>query len=88
MHLGEWWDMICQAVGGSDTTYYSDGYWAATTGELLIVGAAAADFARCGVSYSTSNYGFGYSAPYIGARLAFYGNPVIVNGAELLALAG
>lgn len=88
MHLGEWWDMICQAVGGSDTTYYSDGYWAATTGELLIVGAYAHHFARCGVSVSSSNAGFGHSYTDFGARLAFYGNPVIVNGAELLALAG
>ena len=80
--------MICQAVGGSDTTYYSDGYWASTGGELLFVGAGAYVFARCGVSTSSSSYGFGYSYAAIGARLAFYGNPVIVNGAELLALAG
>ena len=88
MHLGEWWDMIPQAVGGSDTTYYCDGYWASTSGELLVVGGLASNFALCGVSFSPSNLGFGSSNPIIGARLAFYGNPIIVSGAELLALAG
>ena len=87
MELGEWWNMIPQAVGGGDTTYYCDGYWASSGGELLIVGGNAHFFARCGVSYSSSASGFGDSATDIGARLAFYGNPIIVSGAELLALA-
>ena len=38
MTLGEFWDMIPQAVGGSSSTYYADGAWASTTGELLRVG--------------------------------------------------
>lgn len=86
MELGLNWDMICQAVGGSDTTYYCDGYWAATGGELLFVGGDANIFARCGLSSAYSNDGFGYSSAVIGSRLAFYGQPQIVNGAELLAL--
>lgn len=86
MQLGEYWDMICQAVGGSDTTYYCDGYWAATTGELLIVGGRADNGSRCGLSYSHSIGAFSRSGGDVGARLAFYGEPEIVSGSELLAM--
>ena len=87
MLLGEYWDMICQAVGGGDTTYYCDGYWAAAGGELLAVGGNAHSFALCGVAFSSSNLGFSYSWTNLGSRLAFYGTPQIVSGAELLAMA-
>lgn len=86
MLLGEYWDMICQAVGGSDTTYYCDGLWAATGGELLLVGGPANAGSRCGLSYSLSGFGFGYARDGIGARLAFYGQPEIVSGQELQAM--
>ena len=86
MVLGEYWDMICQAVSGSDTTYYCDGYWAATGGELLVAGGAANYFAQCGVSSSPSDNAFSRSHTTVGARLAFYGNPTIVSGAELVAM--
>jgi hypothetical protein len=79
--------MICQAVGGGDTTYYCDGYWAATGGELLDVGGVASDFALCGVTFSGSAPGFSNSVTAVGSRLAFYGTPQIVSGAELLAMA-
>lgn len=88
MQCGEFWDMICQSVsGGSATTYYCDGYWAATGGELLFVGGSADYGAHCGLSISSSDSAFSYSDPHIGARLAFYGEPEIVSGAELVALA-
>lgn len=87
MLLGEYWDMICQAVGGGDTTYYCDGYWAATGGELLYVGGRAAYFALFGVASSGSDDGFSVSRTYFGSRLAFYGTPQIVSGAELLSMA-
>lgn len=86
MELGEYWDMIAKAVSGSVTTYYCDGYWASTTGELLIVGCNANSGSRCGLSYSSSSDAFGNSYTYIGARLAFYGEPEIVSGSELLAM--
>lgn len=88
MLLGEYWDMICQEVGGGDSTYYCDGYWAATSGELLIVGGSSYYFALCGVSYSASDRGFGDSYAAVGARLAFYAEPTIVSGAELAAMVG
>lgn len=83
MELGEYWDMVCQAVGGSDATYYCDGYWAATGGELLLFGGYARYFARCGVACSRSSSTFSFSDSDFGARLAFFGTPTIVTGAEL-----
>lgn len=84
--LGAYWDAFPQAVGGSDSTNYCDGFWAATSGELLFVGGAANDGSLCGLSYATSNNGFSVSGASIGARLAFYGNPTIVSGSELMAM--
>ena len=86
MTLGEFWDMIPQAVGGGDSTYYCDGFWASTSGMLLFVGGYANNWSLCGLSYAASNDGFSSSGAYIGARLAFYGNPTIVSGSELMAM--
>lgn len=88
MKLGEYWDMIPESVGGSDTTYYCDGYWAATTGVLLFVGGLARSGSRCGLSSASSYYGFSSSDSSIGARLAFWSEPVIIGGSELVAMIG
>lgn len=87
MTLGEYWDMIPSAVNGSDGTYYCDGYWTATNGELLFVGGAAHDWSRCGLSYANSDNGFSISWTSLGSRLAFYGHPTLVSGSELTELA-
>lgn len=87
MQLGEWWDMIAQTTGAGSTTYYCDGYNASTSGELLYVGGNAANGARCGLSYARSDHGFSGSWTALGARLAFYGEPELVSGAEIVALA-
>ena len=84
--LGTYWDAFPQAVGGGDSTYYCDGFWASTSGELLYVGGAAGDGSRCGLSSAGSAVGFSISLTNIGARLAFYGNPTIVSGSELMAM--
>jgi len=87
MECGEYWDMIAQNVtGGGSTTYYCDGYWAATTGQLLFVGGYAYYGALCGLAYASSSHAFSLSNPRLGARLAFYGEPEIVSGAQLVAL--
>ena len=84
--LGAYWDAFPQAVGGGDSTYYCDGFWASTSGELLRVGGSAGDWSRCGLSFAASIDGFSGSGADIGARLAFYGNPTIVSGSELMAM--
>lgn len=84
--LGTYWDAFPQAVGGGDSTYYCDGFWAATGGELLSVGGRAGYGSLCGLSSAGSYDGFSLSGPHLGARLAFYGNPTIVSGSELMAM--
>lgn len=84
--LGTYWDAIPQAVGGSDSTYYCDGFWASTGGELLSVGGLANAWSLCGLSSAHSSAGFSTSWTFLGARLAFYGNPTIVSGSELMAM--
>lgn len=84
--LGAYWDAFPQAVGGGDSTYYCDGFWASTGGELLRVGGSADYGSLCGLSYAYSSHGFSVSWTNIGARLAFYGNPIIVSGSELMAM--
>ena len=84
--LGVYWDAFPQAVGGGDSTYYCDGFWASTDGEQLRVGGAANGGSQCGLSSAASSAGFSLSWSDIGARLAFYGNPTIVSGSELMAM--
>ena len=84
--LGEYWDAFPQAVGGGDSAYYCDGFWASTSGELLGVGGLAHYGSLCGLSSAVSHCGFSDSWAVIGARLAFYGNPTIVSGSELMAM--
>lgn len=86
MTLGEFWDMIPQAVGGNSSSYYADGAWAATGGELLSVGGSAVSGLLCCVSSSSSNLGFGAVWSLIGARSAFFGSPILVSGSELVAM--
>lgn len=88
MELGEYWDMIAQSVSGaSDSTYYCDGYYAKSDGQLLYVGGGSNNGTRGGLSCASSNSGFSISTANFGARLAYYGEPEIVSGAELAALA-
>ena len=84
--LGAYWDAFPQAVGGGDSTYYCDGFWASTSGELLYVGGHASIGSQCGLSSANSSNGFSVSRSDLGARLAFYGNPTIVSGSELMAM--
>ena len=84
--LGTYWDAFPQAVGGGDSTYYCDVFWASTSGELMRVGGSADNGSQCGLSYAYSYDGFSISGADTGARLAFYGNPTIVSGSELMAM--
>lgn len=84
--LGTYWDAFPQAVGGGDSTYYCDGFWAATDGMLLSVGGNSGGKSQCGLSAARSVDVLLISVADIGARLAFYGNPTIVSGSELMAM--
>lgn len=84
--LGTYWDVIPQAVGGSDSTYYCDGCWASTNGEILYVGGAANYWSQCGLLSMASNANYNNLWGHICARLAFYGTPIIVSGSELMAM--
>jgi len=86
MELGEYWDMLPKTVGGDSDSYYCDGYWASTGGELLLVGGYADDGSQCGLSYAGSNDGFSGANGGLGARLAFYSDPTIVSGEALVAM--
>lgn len=84
--LGAYWDIIPQAVGGSDSTYYCDGCWASEKGNVLYVGGNALRMSQCGLFYESSDNIFSDSYDYVCARLAFYGDPTIVSGSELMAM--
>lgn len=84
MVAGEHSDMIPRLVGGSSVTGYCDGYWSNTNGRSLCVGGAAGDGSICGLSASYSIGGGGVAAGNVGARLAFSGRPVEVEGSKLL----
>lgn len=86
MVLGEFWDMIPQAVGGSSSTYYADGIWDSSNGETLSVGGDSNSKYQCGISSSYSSRSFIEGNKYIGARLAFYGTPILVDGSKLVAM--
>lgn len=86
MVLGEHWDMIPTAVGGSDNTYYTDSYYASNTGELLVVSGFAHYKSQCGVTFSDTHNGFSDKNASLGARLAFFGTPIIVSGSQLVAM--
>lgn len=88
MKLGEYWDIISESVDGSETTYYCDGYWDSANGELLRVGGSCSFGSRCGLSSMVSYDGFSGAETQIGARLAYWGEPIIVSGAQLVAMMG
>ena len=54
--------------------------------ELLQIGGYANNGSQCGVAFSLSNLGFSSSGTGLGARLAFYGTPILVDGSVLVAM--
>ena len=86
MTLGLHWDVIPQAVGGSNTTYYCDGVYNSAGGEQLLAGGGTANNFLCGLSAVHLSTNSNIKVEDFGARLAFYGNPTIVSGSELMAM--
>lgn len=86
MQWGEYADMLPKTVGGSSTTYYTDGAWSATVGRVLLFGGDAYTEPWCGLVSAHANYAFGVASAAVGARLGFYGTANIVSGTKFLTL--
>ena len=84
MQLGENFDLIAKAMSGSSTSYWGDSQYHDTTGQLCLAFAHATYGSDAGAVLVASNYGFSFATSVSGARLAFFGKPVIVTGAELM----
>ena len=82
--LGDFFDIMPKNVGGDNSAnYYCDYSWANSTGQLLLFGGRAGDALGCGSFCFASVNVFGGRDASSGVRLAFYGNPTYVNGADL-----
>lgn len=82
--LGEHFDLIPTAIGGGSTSYWCDYFYQnQATGQLVLWGGSADFGASCGLACAYSSCAFSYSGASIGARLAYYGDLEIVNGAEI-----
>ena len=83
--------MICllpTEASGSSATYWCDGGWWQSSGQLFRVGAPAHDGSLAGLSASNSYNVFSLTNASLGARLAFKGdisNYELVTGAYLVA---
>ena len=93
MVLGTYFDLIPTTVGGTSATYWCDGTWASTSGEILLVGGDSNNGSIAGLSCTASDSAFSDSATHLGARLSFVGdvndqaNPyTLVTGAYLASL--
>ena len=84
MQLGENFDLIAKAMSGSSTSYWGDSQYYNTTGQLCVAFADANAGSVAGAVLVYSNDGFSATYQDYGARLAFFGKPVIVTGAELM----
>jgi len=89
MALGENFDLIPITGGGTASTYWCDGAWDASVGQLLRVGGPSNNGSICGLSATSSDSALSHSHTSIGARLAFKGaisEYELVTGAQLAAL--
>lgn len=77
---GRYGDVLPTALGGSETTYYSDYSWFNPTGNRIFLRSGdSANGPTCGVFVTTvGDDSYSSSAP-VGARLAFYGKIVVVD---------
>lgn len=82
---GEFFDMLSTEVNnkGTYTTYFCDPN-GGSGGNILVVGGSAFDGSMCGVSCAFSSRAFGYAHTYLGARLAFWGEPSSVAGSDIV----
>lgn len=70
--VGEYMDVVPTAVGGSDTTYFSDYYWSNPGSRVLFRSYNYAD-SYGGVAFALARYVASDTNSVVGARLAFRG---------------
>lgn len=70
--VGEYMDVVPTAVGGSDTTYFSDYYWSNPGSRVLFRSCYYAD-SLGGVACANAQSAASLTHNFVGARLAFRG---------------
>ena len=70
---GPFFDMVPTAVGGSDSTHYSDYYWQNSGGPLVLARSYYDSGADGGVAYAVAGSGASSTDSDFGSRLAFRG---------------
>ena len=84
MQMGEYFDLIAQAIGGGSTSYWCDYFWRnIATGQLVAFGGRAYGGTYCGLGFVDSSHAFTLSSALCGSRLAYYGMLTDVNPSEL-----
>lgn len=70
---GPYFDVVPTAIGGSETTYYSDHYWQTTGGPFCLARSCRSAAAYGGVSCTHASSASSYADTHFGSRLAFRG---------------
>lgn len=70
--VGEYMDVVPTAVGGSDTTYFSDYYWSNSGSRVLFRSFNSAN-SYDGVAFANAGSVASFTDFIVGARLAFRG---------------
>lgn len=70
--VGEYMDVVPTAVGGSDTTYFSDYYWS-NPGSRILFRSCGSAYSGGGVAYASAQNVASFTDGDVGARLAFRG---------------
>lgn len=83
--VGEHFDLVPNLHGGGGTSYWGDYHYANNTGQGVLWGGSASHGAGCGLAYAYSAYAWSSSHASFGSRLAYYGDLVIMPGAQLVA---
>ena len=83
--LGTYWDAFPQANGGSNNTFYCASSFHSKSGTIMYAGAQSSLDGN-NLFIMGSDINDNYTGNSTGARMAFYGNPTIVSGSELMAM--
>ena len=70
--VGEYMDVVPTAVGGSDTTYFSDYYWS-NSGSRVLFRSFNYAYSYGGVACANARDDASFTSYNVGARLAFRG---------------